>query len=172
MPSVTALVTDLVERPTKSRTKPWVPIVAVSIAIVPVVVATVRALARGWIALGDDGLILLRTHDVGTSHHPLLGLWSSASLEPGIYVNHPGPLFFDLLAPFVRIGGPSVGLALGMMTINIAAIVAAAWAAARVGGVRALVLVTALSAGLAWAMGSELLFDVWQPHAMILPFWA
>ena len=35
-----------------------------------------------------------------------------------------------------------------------------------------MVLVTALSAGLAWSMGSELLFDAWQPHAMILPFWA
>ena len=35
-----------------------------------------------------------------------------------------------------------------------------------------MVLVTALSAGLAWSMGSELLFDAWQPHAMLLPFWA
>ncbi len=35
-----------------------------------------------------------------------------------------------------------------------------------------MVLVTALSAGLAWSMGSELLFDAWQPHAMILPCWA
>ena len=169
---MTALVTESVERPTKTRTKTWVPFAAVAIAVVPVIVATVRALSRGWIALGDDGLILLRTHDVGTSNHPLLGLWSSASLASGRYVNHPGPLFFDLLAPFVRIGGPSVGLALGMMTINIAAIVGAAWAARRVGGVRAVVLVSALSAGIAWAMGSELLFDVWQPHAMILPFWA
>ena len=34
-----------------------------------------------------------------------------------------------------------------------------------------MVVTTALSAGLAWSMGSELLFDAWQPHAMILPFW-
>ena len=48
----------------------------------------------------------------------------------------------------------------------------AAWAARRAGGELAMVLVTALSAGLAWSMGSELLYDAWQPHAMLLPFWA
>jgi hypothetical protein len=35
-----------------------------------------------------------------------------------------------------------------------------------------MVVVTVLSAGLSWTMGSELLFDAWQPHAMILPCWA
>jgi hypothetical protein len=93
-------------------------------------------------------------------------------LTAGRNVNNPGPLWFDVLAPFVRLGGPSVGLALGVMAINVAAIVVTAWAAHRAGGLRALVLATALSAGLAWAMGSELLFDAWQPHAMLLPFWA
>jgi hypothetical protein len=141
-------------------------------AVAPLIVATVRALWRGWMPLGDNGLILLRAQDVGTSNHPLLGLWSSASLAAGRYVNHPGPLFFDVLAPFVRLGGPSVGVAVGVLAVNLAAVVGAAWAAGRAGGLRALVLVTALSAGLAWAMGSELLFDAWQPHAMILPFWA
>jgi hypothetical protein len=150
----------------------WVPAVAVAIATVPVVVATVRTLAGGWIALGDNGLILLRAHDVGTSNHPLLGTWTSASLTAGRNVNNPGPLWFDVLAPFVRLGGPSVGLALGVMAINVAAIVVTAWAAHRAGGLRALILAMALSAGLAWAMGSELLFDAWQPHAMLLPFWA
>ena len=67
--------------------------------------------------------------------------------------------------------GPNVGMAVAVMAANIAAIVGAAWAAHRVGGQRALVLVSALSAGLAWSMGSELLFDAWQPHAMLLPFW-
>jgi hypothetical protein len=153
-------------------TRNWAPIAAVAIAITPLLVATVRALTRGWIAIGDNGLILLRAEDVATANHPLLGTWTSASLTAGRNINNPGPLWFDVLAPFVRVGGPSVGLAVGVMVANIAAIVGAAWAAQRTGGVRALVLVTALSAGLAWAMGSELLFDAWQPHALILPFWA
>jgi hypothetical protein len=137
-----------------------------------VIVAPIRALARGWAAVGDNGLILLRSQDVLTRNHPLLGSWSSASLRAGEPISHPGPLWFDVLAPFVRIGGPSVGFALGVMASNAAAVVVAAWAARRAGGTPALLVVTTLSAGLAWSMGSELLFDAWQPHAMLLPFWA
>jgi hypothetical protein len=149
----------------------WLPVAAVVVAVIPVVVATVRALARGWIAIGDDGLLLLRTQDVGTANHPLLGTWTSASLTAGRNLNNPGPLWYDLLAPFVRIAGPSVGFAIGVMAANVAAIVGAAVVARRIGGDRAMTLVALLSAGLAWSMGSELLFDAWQPHSMILPFW-
>ena len=150
----------------------WLGPAVVVVAIVPIVVATVRALARGWVAIGDDGLLLLRTQDVATANHPLLGTWTSASLSAGRSINNPGPLWFDALAPFVKVAGPSVGFAVGVMVANIAAVVLAAWAARRVGGELAMVLVTALSAGLAWSMGSELLYDAWQPHAMLLPFWA
>ncbi len=150
----------------------WLGPAVVVVAIVPIVVATVRALARGWVAIGDNGLLLLRTQDVATANHPLLGTWTSASLSAGRAINNPGPLWFDALAPFVKVAGPSVGFAVGVMVANIAAVVLAAWAARRVGGELAMVLVTALSAGLAWSMGSELLYDAWQPHAMLLPFWA
>jgi hypothetical protein len=149
----------------------WLPVAAVVAAVIPVVVATVRALARGWIAIGDDGLLLLRTQDVATANHPLLGTWTSASLTAGRNLNNPGPLWYDLLAPFVRIAGPSVGFAIGVMAANVAAIVGAAVVARRIAGDRAMTLVALLSAGLAWSMGSELLFDAWQPHSMILPFW-
>jgi hypothetical protein len=144
----------------------------VALAILPVLVAAGRALARGWTPLGDNGLILLRAQDVGTSHHPLLGTWTSASLVAGRPINNPGPLWFDWLAPFVRLLGPSVGLAIGVAVANAGAIALAAWAARRAGGRGAMVVVTVLSAGLSWTMGSELLFDAWQPHAMILPCWA
>ncbi|MGI9052115.1 MAG: hypothetical protein ACR2HQ_05610 [Ilumatobacteraceae bacterium] len=164
------------------RWRPGIGTLAVVIAIVPLVVATVRALARGWVAVGDNGILLMRAQDVLTANHPLLGTWTSASLGAGRSINNPGPLWFDVLTPFVRVGGPSVGLAVAVMTANAACIVLAAWAARRAGGPkaggdgaggdRALLVVTALSAGLAWSMGSELLFDAWQPHAMILPFWA
>jgi len=147
-------------------------VVALVIALVPVVVAPVRALARGWVAVGDNGLILLRAQDVLTAHHPLLGTWTSASLGAGESINNPGPLWFDVLAPFVKLAGPAVGLAVGVAVANGAAVVLAAWAAGRAGGERAVLVVTLLSAGLSWSMGSELLFDAWQPHAMLLPFWA
>ena len=93
-------------------------------------------------------------------------------MAAGRAINNPGPLWFDLLAPFVRLGGPSAGLAAGVAIANAACIALAAWSARCVGGYRALLVVTTLSAGIVWSMGSELLFDPWQPHAMILPFWA
>lgn len=144
----------------------------VPVAVLPVLVAAVRALGRGWTPLGDNGLILLRSHDVGTGNHPLLGTWTSASLVAGRPINNPGPLWFDWLAPFVRLFGPSVGMAIGVAAANAAAIALAAWAARRAGGRDAMIVVTVLSAALTWTMGSELLFDAWQPHAMILPCWA
>ena len=158
-----------------SRTSPLDDVIAralVVVAIMPVVVAAVRALRRGWAPIGDIGLILLRAEDVGTADHPLLGTWTSASLSAGRSINNPGPLWFDVLAPFVRTLGPSVGTAVAVMVANSAAILIAAWAARRAAGTSGLLVVTALSAGLAWSMGSELLFDAWQPNAMVLPFWA
>jgi hypothetical protein len=138
----------------------------------PIVVATVRALARGWQPLGDNGLMLVRARDVGTTHHPLLGLWSSASLLFDKDLNHPGPLYFDALALPVRLLGPWVGLAVGVMLVNMAAATLAVAVARRVGGVRAMLAVAAAVVGLQWAMGSELLFDVWQPNALVLPMMA
>ena len=134
----------------------------------PVLVATVRTLAGGWLPLGDNGILLVRARDVGTSHNPLLGSWSSSSLVLGDHVNNPGPLYFDALALPVRLLGPWVGLAAGVMLINMAASTLAVVVARRLGDA-VMVAVAAAVAGLQWTMGSELLFDVWQPNALILP---
>lgn len=143
-------------------------------AVVPIVVAVVRAVARGWFPIGDDALLALRAADVFTHHHPLLGSWTSASLALGTDVNNPGPLYDDLLAPFMwLIGRPfgyAAGVAIGVGAINAAAVIGSLVVAARLGGWHTerwmLLLVTALT----WSMGSELLFDIWQPHALLLPF--
>ena len=90
------------------------------LAVLPVVVAAVRAVRRGWIPMGDDALMSIRAHDVFTAHPPLLGTWSSASLEAGVDLNHPGPLLFDILAVPVRVFGPRAGVAVGVMLVNVA----------------------------------------------------
>jgi hypothetical protein len=149
----------------------WLAVTLLAVSA-PIVVATARALARGWQPLGDNGLMLVRARDVGTEHHPLLGLWSSASLVFDRDLNHPGPLYFDLLALPVRALGPWVGVAVGALLVNVAAATLAVAAARRVGGVRAMLAVAAAVVGLQWAMGSELLFDVWQPNALVLPMLA
>jgi len=138
----------------------------------PIVVATVRALGRGWQPLGDNGILAVRGADVGTSNHPLLGSWTSASLVVGENVNNPGPLYFDLIALPIRVLGPWVGLAVGVMLLNMAASSLAVMAARRISGDISMVAVAVAVLGLQFAMGSELLFDVWQPNALVLPFLA
>lgn len=144
------------------------------LVIAPIVVAVVRALADGWVPVGDAALLTLRAADVFTNDHPLLGSWTSASLALGIDVNNPGPLYDDLLAPFMwtfgRAFGYGPGVAVGVGALNVAAAVGTAAVAARLGGWRAERWMLLLVAALTWAMGSELLFDIWQPHALLLPF--
>jgi hypothetical protein len=139
---------------------------------IPIVVAAVRALASGWQPVGDNGILLVRARDVATSHHPLLGSWTSASLVLDKDVNNPGPLYFDVIAPSVKVLGPWVGAAVGVMLVNMAASSLAVLAARRLSGTASMVSVAIVTVGLQFAMGSELLFDMWQPNALVLPFLA
>ena len=141
----------------------WVALVAL-----PVVVAGARAVARGWYPLGDNALYPLRGRDVLTSHHPLLGTWSSASLSAGTDINHPGPLLFDLLAIPARID-PLRGVPVGVAVLQILCIAGIAWAARRRGRA-VLPLAMAATALLVWSLGSEMVIDPWQPNVVLVPF--
>ena len=44
--------------------------------VLPFLTAAVRAIRADWFPIGDSALLYLRTADVGTRHHPLLGSWS------------------------------------------------------------------------------------------------
>jgi hypothetical protein len=159
------------EAPPRAQSRRLLAVLLVAVNL-PIVVATARALAHGWLPLGDNGILLARARDVGTSNHPLLGSWTSASVVVGENLNNPGPLYFDLLAPWVRILGPWVGVAVGVMLINMGAASLAVVAARRIAGATSMVAVAVVVVGLQFAMGSELLFDVWQPNALVLPFLA
>ncbi len=144
--------------------------IALGAALLPIVVATVRTLVRHWVPIGDDSFFSIRAWDVFTSHPPLLGTWTSASQSVGTDINNPGPLFFDALAVPVRLFGSIDGLAIGSALLNLAAVSGIAVVAYRRGGAvlgSAAMLVTAV---MCWAMGSELLYDPWQPHSLLLPF--
>lgn len=143
--------------------------VAVAFALLPIVVATVGALRRGWIPIGDNALFQIRARDVFTRDHPLLGTWTSASHSLGVDVNNPGPLLFDLYALPAKING-TAGLAVGAALVNALCVIGIAAFARRRGGAAAVTAAMAMTAALSWTMGSELLFDPWQPHSLLLPF--
>jgi hypothetical protein len=142
---------------------------AVLAALLPIVVATVRAVRRGWMPVGDNAYFLIRARDVLTEHHPLLGTWTSASQSTGTNFNNPGPLFFDVLAIPAKLGG-GTGLAIGVAALNGAWVLGIALMARRQGGATAGLVAVAAGALLCWSMGSQLLFEPWQPHSLLLPF--
>lgn len=149
----------------------WAARASVVAVAATILIAGLRAAVEGWIPIGDNGLLVLRSRDVLTAHHPWLGTWTSASLSVGTPINNPGPLQFDLLAPFAKLD-PGGGVAIGASVLNALAVVLAAVFARRAGGSRLVALTMVAAGGLAWSMGSELLADPWQPHAMLLPFLA
>lgn len=142
--------------------------------VVPIAVAAARAVATGWFPVGDSALLAIRARDVGTADHPLLGSWTSASLTLGTNVNNPGPLYPDLLAPFMwtigRWSSIGTGIAIGVASVNTGFALLTGWVGDRLGGWRVERWVLLMLAALSWSMGSELLIDIWQPHALLIPF--
>jgi hypothetical protein len=145
-------------------------IVCAVAAIFPIVLATARAINDNWVPVGDDAFYVIRARDVFNQHRPLLGTWTSASLTVGIDLNNPGPLFFDALAVPVTLWGGDAGVAVGAALVNALSVIGIAVVAYRRGGAVIGSLAMLVSAVLLWTMGSDLLFDPWQPHTLVLPF--
>lgn len=154
------------EAPTAPPGARWVTpalVAAGVVGLVLVVALAVRVLTWDWWAVGDFGILRLRTLDVGTSHTPLVGVYSRWGW------NHPGPLLFYALAPALRLtGGAGHGLLLGALMVNVAAVAAALWVAARVGR-RELALTGLVVALMVVGVGTAELFDPWNPFVMVLP---
>lgn len=166
MPVPRRIATD----PTRRRitSLEWIVLAA---ALFPCLVAIIKARAEGWLPLGDDAWFTVRSRDVLTSQHPLIGAWSSGSqtLEEA-WINNLGPLQLDLLAPFTKVS-PYWGTAVGTAAINAAGVVGT-WSVARrlFGplGFAATMLATIL---LEAALGSHGLIDPSQHLALLMPFW-
>ena len=142
----------------------------VGVILLPIVVAIVRAMRADWFPIGDSAQLYTRARDVLTVHHPFYGSWTSASQSVGENMNNPGPLHDDLLAPIARTLRFSSAAALAVGLVNAAVIIVTSWVARAIGGwsmQRWMLLGCAL---LVWIMGSELLIDIWQAHALLLPF--
>jgi hypothetical protein len=140
-------------------------------ALTPVAAAVIRAIIKDWLPVGDTTYFTVRSADVLTEHHPLLGAWSSGSSVVGVPVNNLGPLQLDVLAPFTKVT-PYVGTAIGSALISAASIVIV-WTVARrmfrpavVVGVMAGTTLFVASLGLSW------LIDARQQQAMVLPLFA
>lgn len=137
--------------------------------MLPIVVAAVRAATSGWLPLGDNAYFAIRSRDVLGPDHPLVGAWSAGSVATGSSVNNLGPLQLDLLAPFTKIA-PVAGTAIGSAAVNVMAVVAIALVVRRVAPTAVVLIALATTSLLAWTMGSALLIEPRQHHALLLPF--
>jgi hypothetical protein len=134
----------------------------------PIIVAGVRAAAGDWLAVGDDAYFTVRSRDVGTSHHPLLGAWSSGSADLAQPINNLGPLQLDMLAPFTKVAATG-GTALGVMFWNVVWVCMIAWSVARAAGRASVAIAMVPVALLTWTMGSEMLITPTQHQFLVLP---
>jgi hypothetical protein len=138
-------------------------------AALPVLVTTVRALADGWMPVGDQGIIATRAYDVFTTHTPLLGQFSQASRVVGHALYSPGPTLYWLLAIPSRIGAPA-GLMLVTAAVNTASILAIVALARRRGGPAFMLAVALALALMSRSFPAESLHGIFNPAAALFPF--
>lgn len=144
-------------------------VVAVVVAALPVAWHGLRAAVGDWVPVGDDAYFTLRSLDVATEHHPLLGAWSSGSANLERQVNNLGPLQLDLLAPFTKAAWAG-GTAIAVVVVHLLAIGAIAWLSRRLGGNRQVVASMAGVALLTWVMGSEMLVTPRQHQFLLVTY--
>ena len=147
--------------------------VSLAAALTPVAVAAFRAVAGGWVPVGESALVAVRARDVlaGASGGgvPLVGPWADTSAQLGIDVYHPGPLLYDVLAVPVRVAG-APGLVAATALINALAIAGIFTVTRRVAGSTMAALAMALVTVLCWVTGTAALVEPGYPGTVVLPF--
>lgn len=136
------------------RSGRWAPAVAVAL---PIVVATVVAVAHGWSPVADQAGEVSRIAEVGTRRTPLIGPFSRGGWS------HPGPLLFWVCAPGWRLYGPA-GVLATVGLVNAGAAALAPVLARRVAGAAFGVAVAAVLLVLELSIGPAGLVDVWNPY--------
>lgn len=159
-------------RPGTSSAEPLLRLflIAVAATLLPIAVSAIRAVQGRRVPVGDNAFFAIRSRDVLSWDPPLLGTWTSASLNSQTQFNNPGPLLFDLLALPTRLVPGGSGLAVGVALLNMASVVGIAVFAYRRGGSWLGTMTMAFSAVLCWTLGSEVLIDAPQPASLLLPF--
>lgn len=137
----------------------------VALAICPVVVGGLSLIGDTWLPVNDWSHMVFRTSQVGTSDTPLVGPYSVHGWA------HPGPLIFWVAAPLYRLTGEDARSLLWMAAaINCATIAALAAVAWRRGRWPLLLAVMTVAALLVHGLGPEIVDDLWNPYAPLLPF--
>jgi hypothetical protein len=143
---------------------------ALVIAVGLVVVAAVQAIVGDWVPAGDNAVVAIRARDVLSGELPLVG--SPAPSLGAAGVHHPAPLLYDGLAVPAALLPGGTGLVLGVVAIDVAALVAMFLVARRQGGPLLAAAAMVEAAALCWAMGGDALVEPSPASVVLLPFLA
>jgi hypothetical protein len=128
------------------------------------IVALVLVVGGDYHPVHDVAQTEMHIRDVGR-HQVLLGPYS----REGWY--HPGPAMFYLLAlPYRLLGGASVGMGVGALLINGAAVAGMAIIARRRGGTPLFLITLVLVGLLVRSLGPDFVRDPWNPSLPVLAF--
>ncbi|RNI17291.1 hypothetical protein [Flexivirga caeni] len=137
---------------------------------VPVVVAAARAIAAGWLPVGDDAIVAARIQAVFSAHPPLVGMRStSGNTQRSLDSHHPGPLEFYLDAPVSALFHYSAtGIVLSVALVNLVCVVGTVVMAYRLRRLRTAVPVAGALLLAQWLLGPDVLARPLNPYAGIL----
>lgn len=131
---------------------------------VPIVSWTIWRIWTGWVPHGDVAFVAVHTHDVFSTHSPLLGMTTTSNNSvDGVFASHPGPLQFQLLAPLYFVSGYAPwSLLVGSALLLIACLGVTLKAADVAGGARGV-----QAFGLAWlgfiSVAQQWVVEPWNP---------
>lgn len=112
----------------------WLALAGLALGAMTPVLASAVHVGRGWAPVSDTAIVATRARDVFTAQTPLLGQPSTAGIDVGEDVHHPGPLEFWVIAIAQRIHDAPAASLVAVVLVNVAAIAAAVGVAATIGG--------------------------------------
>ena len=150
-----------------ARALAWAVLAACAMA--PVVVSAFHV-GRGWVPVSDTAIVATRARDVFTAESPLLGQPSTAGIDVGEDVHHPGPLEYWTIAVAQAVHDAPVASLVAVVLVNLAAAVTAVVVVWRAGGTAVAAWTAAALAALSWSLRGEIVADPLNPSAALLPF--
>jgi hypothetical protein len=168
-----AMLSERVSQPPGSHSR-W-PLFAVLAALaVPFIIGVFALCGRAYTPVGDEASILFRIREVGTSHTPLVGVYSTRQWA------HPGPILYYLLAgPFRLLGGHPNDMFVGAIALNLVSVLLCVYLLYRRRKGLTFLVSAALVGVLLWGLTAGVLVDVWNPDlplllylAFLLSLWA
>ncbi len=134
-------------------------VVALALAA-PFAASVGKAIEQRYTPTNDEALITLRAYDVLDGHFPLVGQPSTAAAYADSKPpHHPGPIEFYLLAPFVALLGPDLGMLVGAGAFNLSAVLISVWVVFRRVGPAVALGAAVVCSAVAWSEGLAVLTD-------------